>query len=123
MDTGSGRGTGPGGTGSGPCPTCGGGTRQDPEGSWPGRQGPEAGRVQGGNARGRKWKAGRCCALILALAPTCYVTLNKSPPPLWDLFSPAVSAGWDGRVSGSPAGPGSLREAGEGEQPPVRASI
>lgn len=38
MDTGSGRGTDPGGAGSSPGPTCGGGTGQTLEGDWRGRQ-------------------------------------------------------------------------------------
>lgn len=33
----------------------------------------------GGNARGRKWYGQESWLLALALAPTCRVTLNKSP--------------------------------------------
>lgn len=56
MDTGNGRGTGPGGAGSSPCPTCGGGTCQSGPGGggWLGRRArPESRSAQGG------WKCQR----------------------------------------------------------------
>lgn len=94
MDTGNGRGTGPGGAGSSPCPACGEGTSQSgPGGKLAGREGPgqkQGAPREGGNARGRKWCGREAWLLALALAPTCCMTLNKSPPSLWGLSSPTV---------------------------------
>lgn len=50
----------------------------------------------GGNVRGRKWCGREAWLLAPALAPTCRVTLNKSPPP-------PQREGQDGSVAFQPA--------------------